>query len=134
MTSYSTKIYNISSWIDAPFSNILLKVQIQRYRCLKLDMFRFIFRQWVLEECILPSLKVWPHIPRKYTIFQVGLTLHLVIFLSKYKYKDTDYWNLTYSVLFFGSGFLKNAFCLVLMFDLIFHENIQYFKLDWRSN
>ena len=134
MTSYSTKIYNILSWIDDPISNIPLKVQIQGYRCLKLDMFRFIFRQWVLEECILPSLYVWPRIPRKYTIFQVGLTLHLVIFLSKYKYKDTDVWNLTYSVLFFGSGFLKNAFCLVLKFDLIFHENIQYFKLDWRSN
>ena len=134
MTLYSTKIYNISSWTDAPFSNIPLKVQIQRYRCLKLDTFRFIFRQWVLEECILPSLNVWPHIPRKCTIFQVGLTLHLVIFLSKYKYKDTDVWNLTYSVLFFGSRFLKNAFCLVLMFDLRFHEKIQYFKLDWRSN
>ena len=185
-------MYDISSWIDDPISNIPLKVQIQRYRCLKLDIFRFIFRQWVLEECILPShyvgahtvknyikfqvgltlqlaifplkskykdtdvwnltywifmfrqsaleecilpsLNVWPHIPRKYTIFQVGLTLHLVIFLSKYKYKDTDVWNLTYSDLFFGSGFLKNAFCLVLKFDLIFHENIQYFKLDWRSN
>ena len=222
MTSYSTKIYNISSWIDAPFGNIPLKVQIQRYRCLKLDIFRFIFRQWVLEECILPSFNVWPHIPRKYTIFQVGLTIQLAIFLSKYKYKDTgvwkltywvfmfrqsadeewvlpshyvgahtvkyyikfqvgltlhlaifplksihyvgahtvkkyikfqvgltlhlaifplkskykdtDVWNLTYSVWFFGNRLLKNEFCQVLMFDLVVYDNILYFKLDWQSN
>ena len=119
MTSYSTKIYNISSWIDAPFSNIPLKVQIQRYRCLKLDIFRFIFRRLILEECILPSFNVWPHIPRKYTIFQVWLTIQLAIFLSKYKYKDTDVWNLTYWVLCFGNRLMKNVFCRAITLELI---------------
>ena len=84
----------------------------------------FMFRQSALEECVLPSLNVWPHSLWKYIIFQVGLTIQLPILLSEYKYKDTDVWNLTYWVLFFGSGFLKKAFCLVLMFDLIFHKNI----------
>ena len=50
------------------------------------------------------------------------------------KYKDTDVWNLTYAVLCFGNRLLKKEFCQVLMFDLIVYENIQYFKLDWRSN
>ena len=35
------KLYKIPSWTDAPFSNIRIKVLIQRYRCLKLDTLFF---------------------------------------------------------------------------------------------
>ena len=52
------KIYKIPKWTDAPFSNIHIKVQIQRYRCLKLDIFGFMFRQSAHEEWVLPSLNV----------------------------------------------------------------------------
>ena len=185
-------IYKIPSWTDAPFSNIPIQVQIQRHRRLKLDICGFMFWQSALEERVLPSLNVWPHSLRKYTIFQVGLMIQLAIFLSKYKYKDTDVknltylvlcfgnrlmtnefcqvitlelipkdiymkiqvgltlqlaifpfkfkykdtnvWNLAYWFLCFGNRLLKNGFCQALMFDLIVYENIQYFKLDWRSN
>ena len=133
-SSYCKILYKIPSWTDAPFSYIPIKVQIQRYRCLKLDILFFMFRQSALEEWVLPILNVWPHSLRKYTIFQVGLTIQLAIFLSKYQYKDTDVWNLTYWVWCFGNRLLKNEFCQVLIFDLICYENIQYFKLDWRSN
>ena len=186
------KLYKIPSWTDAPFTNFPIKVKIQRYRCLKLDILGFIFRQSALEEWVLPSLHVWPHSLGKFTLFQVGLTIQLAIFLSKYKYKNTDVWNLsywvyvsaigswrmsfdkqilwssnrnkyikkfkveltlhlaifplkskckdtnvwnlTYWVLCFGNRLLKNEFCQVLMFDFIVFENLQYFKLDWRSN
>ena len=153
-SSYRKILYKIPSWtvapisnipikvqiqryrcsIDNPTSNIPLKVQIQRYRCLKLDILFFMFRRSALEEWVLPILNIWPDSLRKYTIFQVGLTIQLAIFLSKYQYKDTDVWNLTYWVWCFGNRLLKNEYCQVLMFDLIFYENIQYFKLDWRSN
>ena len=49
-SSYRKKIYKIQSWTNAPFSNISIKVQIQRYRCLKLDILFFMFRQSALEE------------------------------------------------------------------------------------
>ena len=115
----STKIYNISSWIDDPISNIPLKIPIQRYRCLKLDILGLMFRKSALEEWVLPSLNVWPHILRKYTIFQVGLTIQLAIFLLKYKYKGTDVWNLTYWGLCFGNRFMKNEFCQAITLELI---------------
>ena len=53
------KLYLITSWTNTPFSNIPIKVQIQRYRCLKLDIFGLIFRQSALEKWVLPSLNVW---------------------------------------------------------------------------
>ena len=53
-SSYRKQIYKIPSWTDAPFTNIPIKVQIQRYRCLKLDISSFMFwlpsliaRRWV---------------------------------------------------------------------------------------
>ena len=79
------KLYKIPSWTGASFSNIPIKVQIHRYRCLKLDILGFMFRQSANEEWVLPSLNVWPHSLRNYTIFQVWLAIHLAIFLSKYK-------------------------------------------------
>ena len=134
MTLYSTKIYIISSWIDDPISNIPLKVQIQRYRCLKLDILGFMFRQSAHEEWILSSHYVGAHTVKNYIKFQIGPTLQVAIFPLKSKYKDTDVWNLTYSVWFFGNRLLKNEFCQVLMFDLVVYDNILYFKLDWQSN
>ena len=44
------KVYKISSWADAPFSNIPNKVQLQKYSCLKIEMLSFIFRQSALEK------------------------------------------------------------------------------------
>ena len=116
---YRKKVYKIPSWTDAPFSNIPIKVQIQRYRCLKLDIFGYIFRQSAHEEWVLPSLNVWPHGLRKYTIFQVWLTIQLAIFLSKYKCKDTDVRNLTYLVLCFGNCLKKNEFWQSITLELI---------------
>ena len=106
-SSHRKKLYKIQSWTNTPISNIPIKVQIQRYRCLKLDILDFMFRQSALEEWVLPSFNVWPHSLRKYTIFQVGLTIQLAIFFSKYKYKDTDVWNLTYWGMFRQSAHEK---------------------------
>ena len=128
------KLYKIPSWTDAPLSNIPIKVQIQRYRCLKLNILSFIYRQSAHEEWVLPSHYVGAHTVKNYIKIQVGLTLQLAIFPLKSKYKDTDVWNLTYWILCFGNQLLKNEFCQVLMFDLIVSENILYLKLDWRSN
>ena len=100
-SSYRKILYKIPSWTDAPISNIPIKVQIQRYRCSKLDILFFMFRQSALEEWVLPILNVWPHSLWKYTIFQVGLTILLAIFLSEYKYKDTDVWNLIHCFFMF---------------------------------
>ena len=118
-SSYRKTLYKIPSWTDYPISNIPIKVQIQRYRCLKLDIFGFMFRRSALEEWVLPSFNVWPHSLRKYTIFEVGLTIQLAIFFSKYKYKDTDVWNLTYRVLCFGNRLMKNEFCQAITLELI---------------
>ena len=68
-------IYKIPSWTDGPFSNIPIKVQIQRHRSLKLDICEFMFWQSTLEEWVLPCLNVWPHGLRKYSIFQVWLAI-----------------------------------------------------------
>ena len=108
-----------SNWTDAPFSTIPIKLQIQRYRCSKLDICGFMFWQSAHEEWVLPSLNVWPHSLWKYTIFQVGLTIQLAIFLSKYKYKDTDVRNLTYWVLCFGNRLTKNECCQAITLELI---------------
>ena len=132
--SYRKKLYKIQSWTNTPFSNIPIKVQIQRYRCLKLDILGFMFRQSAHEEWVLPSHYVGAHTVKNYIKFQVGLTLQLAIFPLKSKYKDTDVWNLTYWVLCFGNQLLKNESCQVLMFDLIVYDNILYLKLDWQSN
>ena len=107
-SSYCKILYKIPSGTDAPFSYIPIKVHPLR----------------------------WSSYRKKntYIKFQVGLTLHLAIFPLKSKYKDTDVWNLTYSVWFFGNRLLKNEFCQVLMFDLVVYDNILYFKLDWQSN
>ena len=118
-SSHRKKLYKIPSWTNTPISNIPIKVQIQRYRCLKLDILDFMFRQSALEEWVLPSFNVWPHSLRKYTIFEVGLTIQLAIFFSKYKYKDTDVWNLTYWVLCFGNRLMKNEFCQAITLELI---------------
>ena len=60
-SSYRKKLYKIPSWTNDAFSNIPIIVQIQRYRCLKLDTLFFMFRQSALEEWDLPSFNVWPH-------------------------------------------------------------------------
>ena len=83
-------MYDISSRIDDPISNIPLKVQIQRYRCLKLDILGFMFRNWLIknEFCQAITLELIPL--TNYIKFQVGLRFHLAIFPLKSKFKDTD--------------------------------------------
>ena len=73
-------IYYISSWIGDPTSNIPLKVQIQRYRCFKLDILGFMFWQSAHEEYVLSSHYIGAHTVKNYIKFQVGLTMHLAIF------------------------------------------------------
>ena len=89
-SSYRKKLYKIPSWTNDAFSNIPIIVQIQRYRCLKLDILGFMFRQSAHEECVLPSHYVGAHTVKNYIKFQVGLTLQLAIFSLKSKYKNKD--------------------------------------------
>ena len=76
----------------------------------------------------------WSSYRKKCIKFQVGLTLHLVIFPLQVQIPRYKYLKLSKVCFMFGNRLLKNEFCQVLMFDLTVYENIRYFKLDWRSN
>ena len=48
-SSYRKILYKIPSWTAAPISNIPIKVQIQRYRCSKLDILFLCFGNRLLK-------------------------------------------------------------------------------------
>ena len=131
-SSYRKKIYKISSWTDAPFNNIPIKVQIQKIQMIETWYTGFYVSAIGSWRMSLPSLNVWPQLCqcvnwiwwsiRIDTAFVIVVCFFAEIYAER-KHRNVLFANFIFSVLSQGS--------LKMLVKTIYHTGATNSKAPW---